>query len=131
MIKFKKGDVVERTGYKYGKYRGMEIGDTDTVAEDYSEDDCDLRGVNLVTYGYGHSPQYLRLVEQLPPAPTDELYFNHSMARKVSIRLSAYGGITVNTFSRQCTVTADTALQMAHDLRRMAMEIKRKEKANA
>lgn len=75
--------------------------------------------------------------EQLPPAPNSVRYYHENPKGLDSdeyldvysdnffhgprIRLRNKVGIGI-------TIDADTALQLAHDLRRMAMEIKRKEK---
>ena len=55
MAKFKKGDKVKRIG---GAYRGMGVGDIDTVV--YPEEDQVL----LEKFGAGHNPACLVLVEQ-------------------------------------------------------------------
>lgn len=70
----------------------------------------------------------------LPPAPQSTLYLKENGDRKLRAQ-SIHGGIniliqhgTLRTAAGY-TLEADAALQLAHDLRRMAMDIKRKEKA--
>ncbi|UVX36444.1 MAG: hypothetical protein [Bacteriophage sp.] len=87
--------------------------------------------------------------DQLPPAPTAVLYYNsttdednrqHMLVQPhweleghLSIAV-VKGGKEFNPFAYgdvlSINLEPDAALQLAHDLRRMAMEIKRKEKAN-
>lgn len=71
--------------------------------------------------------------DMLPPAPQSTLYLTENGDRKLRAR-SIHGGIniliqhgTLRTAAGY-TLEADAALQLAHDLRRMAMEIKRKGK---
>lgn len=76
--------------------------------------------------------------DELPPAPRSVSYLKENGHRKltacingdlVSVLLSlSYRGITDAV---GYSMEPDAALQLAHDLRRMAMEIKRKEKLNA
>lgn len=80
---------------------------------------------------------------ELPPAPTDVLYvgtqeyYRALRARpykrfgtgELLIDLHIGGGVLGDGTS--CSLSADDVLQLAHDLRRMAMDIKRKEKSDA
>lgn len=77
--------------------------------------------------------------DPLPPAPESVRYYHSSYH---GVHEDAYLNIYSGRFSsgpririadkdnRGITIDADTALQLAHDLRRMAMDIKRKEKQN-
>lgn len=93
--------------------------------------------------------------DELPPVPDSVMYFNSvrdedndqrlvvqmtsSDAGKWSDEANAHIGLMViprtgSTLSRNAigiNLAPDAALQLAHDLRRMAMDIKRKEKADA
>ena len=73
--------------------------------------------------------------DELPPAPTSVSYLKDGGQRKLKAQIS---GDSVHLLLSLRKVSAlgysldpDSALQLAHDLRRMAMNIKRKEKANA
>lgn len=76
--------------------------------------------------------------DELPPAPRSVSYLKENGQRKLVANIC--GGSVVNVMlSLGCCEKAkvlgyslepDAALQLAHDLRRMAMDIKRKEKAN-
>lgn len=149
MTKFRKGDVVQRVGCgTYGSQNGMSIGDTDiviAVVEDICGDDLILK-----RFGGGHDGRYFALFsdDSLPDAPTDVLYVDQYTAvtgrrtslhngngEGVRVRLSPYEAtlisVSVGSAGWRSRLDADSALQLAHDLRRMAMDIKRKEKLNA
>lgn len=78
--------------------------------------------------------------DPLPPAPESVRYYHQGYH---SIHADAFLDVHSGHFAsgpririndknnRGITIDADTALQLAHDLRRMAMEIKRKEKQHA
>ena len=82
--------------------------------------------------------------DELPPVP-DSVYYPDMYTlltglyacggtSGLTVRQSPYtaGAISLSIDGSKWTrLDADAALQLAHDLRRMAMEIKRKEKANA
>lgn len=77
--------------------------------------------------------------DELPPAPESTLYMSSAGRRKLTVS-SISGVVQLNVRLRDSSGYEDTlgyaldpdaALQLAHDLRRMAMDIKRKEKANA
>lgn len=148
MTKFKKGDVVKRVGHGYvTTYHGMCVGDTDTVVGVHpGVNDTDM--LSLDKFGDGHSSRFFELVndDPLPDAPTDVLYIDQytavtgrrSVVRDgagVRVRLSPYEAslisVSVGGSCLWSRLDADSALQLAHDLRRMAMELKRKEKLNA
>lgn len=82
--------------------------------------------------------------DALPPAPESTMYFNSTrdggndqrliinQSRDYKYRVSL--GIVPrgdNTTKLAINLDADAALQLCHDLRRMAMDIKRKEKQDA
>lgn len=115
------------------------VGDTHTV--DY----VDRYGRVWLDCGGWLQAKRLRLVEQddpLPPAPEsvryNDEYPNRSAYKQtwldvkqddnqVYIETGQYG----ESKGVGMVLSADAALQLAHDLTRMAMEIKRKEKHNA
>lgn len=88
--------------------------------------------------------------DELPPAPTSVLYYNSTadadnfqhMLVQPHWELEGHLSIAIVKSGKKFDLLAygdvlslnlepDAALQLAHDLRRMAMDIKRKEKANA
>lgn len=86
--------------------------------------------------------------DELPPVPDREVYLNFKRDRGNDQRLvldkdngEGEGLMYIGVIPRKGSTRAqmeiginidpDSALQLAHDLRRMAMDIKRKEKANA
>lgn len=93
--------------------------------------------------GFTEAVLFTPLIEQddpLPPAPESVRYYHRGY---YGIHADAYLDVHSGHFAsgpririndkdnRGITIDADTALQLAHDLTRMAMEIKRKEKQNA
>ncbi|AFE86108.1 hypothetical protein phiKDA1_15 (endogenous virus) [Enterobacter phage phiKDA1] len=86
--------------------------------------------------GFETSVLFTPLIEQddpLPPAPESGVYYSHNNDRRVTVLLEdglPEDVIAVGTDASfmKVRLTADTALVLAHDLTRMAMEIKRKEK---
>lgn len=89
---------------------------------------------------------YQEPVDELPPVPDREVYLNFKRDRGNDQRLVLYkdngegeGLMYIGVIPRKGSTRAqmeiginidpDSALQLAHDIRRMAMEIKRKEKA--
>ena len=141
MGNFKVGDTVERI--IGGCYSGLPRGKQGIITE-VSWDGSDVR-IN----GFGswwHSAESLRAVEQddpLPPAPESVVYFN-SIRDKGNDQCITVGPdddpryegmLCISVHPRgdyneykSVVLDPDAALQLAHDLRRMAMEIKRKEK---
>jgi len=132
MTKFKQGDVVRRTGHGItANYRGMHIGDVDTVANATGS-------LHLAKFGGGHDPAYFELVcdDPLPDVPRDVAYNQGIDAHTLTVRALAanktYRGRLVIGLPGICTVlTPDDALNLCHDLRRMAMEIKRQDEKDA
>lgn len=95
--------------------------------------------------GFGKAVLFTPLVEQddpLPPAPESVMYIGRQVQTRI-LRVKTYavaprervvdlhigGGILGD--GKSCSLDADAALQLAHDLNRMANEIKRKEKQDA
>lgn len=130
-FKFKIGDTVVRT---HGGSDGLPVGETGTVTH------IPRNGWPLVE-GYGnwmHDPSTLSLVQDdpLPPAPESVLYMEEATPNTLTARartdslgiqlqvLTYYSGGSV-------VLSPDEVLQLCHDLRRMAMELKRKEKQDA
>lgn len=139
MNNFKIGDTVRRVR-TWGGSDGLRGGEVGVVSV--------LHGSNIVEIkGYGdwsHLTESLELVEQvddeLPPAPESVLYIGlqqHVHRRlQVTVCTAADGGSVVDLHigggklgdGKSCALDPDAALQLAHDLNRMANEIKRKEK---
>lgn len=137
MGNFKIGDTVERVLAGAGGLREGERGIVTGVGFGY-----------VLIAGKGswkHTLESLQLVEEqddpLPPAPDSVLYFNSIRDRCndqcITVRPDddpCYEGtlcISVHprgdyTGYQSVVLDPDAALQLAHDLRRMAMEIKRK-----
>lgn len=71
--------------------------------------------------------------DELPPAPTSVSYLKDGGQRKLQAQISGDSVHLLLSLRKVSTLgyslDPDSALQLAHDLRRMAMEIKRKEKA--
>ena len=77
--------------------------------------------------------QLIAEADELPPAPTSVSYLKDDGRRKLVAKITG-GSVTLLLNLRKVSTLAysldpDAALQLAHDLRRMAMDIKRKEKA--
>lgn len=148
MTKFKVGDVVERTGGVSGVWRAFAARDTGPyiVTSTTPGGWIQLNGCESIHEGLGKHPfddDNFTLVEQddqLPPAPESVRYYHRGY---YGIHADAYLDVHSGHFAsgpririndknnRGITIDADTALQLAHDLTRMAMEIKRREKQNA
>lgn len=141
MHNFKVGDVVERVDA--GNYSGMPSGKQGIITE------VSRNGSNVRINGYGswwHLAKSLRAVEQddpLPPAPESVMYFNsirdEGNDQCITVRPDNdpyyTGTLCISVHPRgdyagyqSVALDPDAALQLAHDLRRMAMEIKRKER---
>lgn len=157
MSKFKVGDKVVRKPRKDHLSFKREQGDYDYyVITDMSENGHWLQLNNSIIDG-DRCPWYAPNFElyqepddELPPAPTSVLYY-HSTADADNFqhmlvqphwRLEGHLSIAIVKSGKEFDPSAygdalslnlepDAALQLAHDLRRMAMDIKRKEKANA
>lgn len=128
----KVGDTVVRTR---DVYQDMLPGDKDTVIgirETYGGG----YDVTLEKFGLGHSPRSLAVIEpRLPPVERHVVY-NQGHGNRLSLTL-----LEANQWHPArirvdlpgiCTILApDDALNLCHDLRRMAMEIKRQEKKDA
>lgn len=148
MHDLKVGDVVIRNA---GWHGSMEVGHTDTIV------DLPLnKSVTLAKYGKGHSRRNLGILlaadDPLPPVPDSVLYFNSETYgdRKNDQRLlvgvgtefTSSGNIFVGCKPRTdrelaafrgcehgigINLDPDSALQLAHDLTRMALKLKRKQ----
>lgn len=96
--------------------------------------------------GFTKAVLFTPLIEQddpLPPAPESVLYIGlqQHVHRRLQVKVfkSADGGSVVDLHiggdmlgdGKSCVLAPDAALQLAHDLNRMANEIKRKGKQNA
>lgn len=147
MCKFKVGDKVVRKPRKDNPTFKLYQGDfayytvTDVSASGYwfQLDNYTDSGKDLYPWYVNNFELYQELGDdELPPALKSVRYhhehrrgldsdsyldvYSGSFASGPRIRLSNKDNIGI-------TVDADTALQLAHDLRRMAMDIKRREKA--
>ena len=95
--------------------------------------------------GFETAVLFTPLIEQddpLPPAPESVMYIGRQVQTRI-LRVKTFavapGGQVVDLHigggilgdGKSCSLDADAALQLAHDLNRMANEIKRKGKQNA
>lgn len=149
MSKFKIGDKVARlAGGNSSKFISLQGSKeyytvTGTTNQGYW---LQLDGVHdkydAFPWNWGNFKLYQEPVDdELPPAPTDVLYvgvqdyyralrartYNSFGTGKLLVDLHIGGGALGD--GKSCSLSADDVLQLAHDLRRMAMDIKRKEKA--
>lgn len=157
MPKFKVGDKVVRKHYKDDEIFKSRQGDCIYYTiTDMSEHGYWLQ-LNNFSYDGDRVPWYAANFElyqepddELPPAPTSVLYY-HSTADADNFQrmlvqphweLEGHLSIAIVKSGKDfdpfaysdalsLNLEPDAALQLAHDLRRMAMDIKRKEKANA
>ncbi|QGZ00897.1 hypothetical protein [Klebsiella phage VLC4] len=145
MSKFKVGDKVVRKPRKDNSIFEMYQGSFDYYTiTGISKGGWWLQLDNFTDGGADHYPWYANNFElyqepedELPPAPKSVRYHHIGYSR---LNCDSYLDVYTGSFAygphiRLCnkdnigiTVDADTALQLAHDLRRMAMDIKRKEK---
>lgn len=152
MTKFKVGDVVERTGKLSFTWEGFAAADAGPyVVTSVSGGWIQINGY-MGCDGYNIHPfqaSNFNRVEQddpLPPAPESVVYFNSVRDKGNDQCLTVdfddnpmYAGtLRVSVHPRgdyenfySVSFDPDAALQLAHDLNRMANEIKRKEKQNA
>lgn len=156
MSKFKVGDKVVRKAHKntssfksyLGDFAYYVITDITTSGHWLQLDNFTDGGADPYPWYAYNFELYQEPKDELPPVPDEVAYMNSKrdpgndqrlvldkyngageglmyigiIPRKGSTR--AQGAIGIN-------IDPDSALQLAHDLRRMAMEIKRKEKQNA
>lgn len=135
MVNFKVGDAVERRVDNSAFLRAVGPGPHVVTAVSSGGYWLQINGwVDSSGNGCPWSANNFALVmgqldDPLPPAPESGVYFNHDNSRKATLRAEeAVVALGVDGAARKVRLTADTALVLAHDLRRMAMEIKRKEK---
>lgn len=139
MGNFKVGDVVERvSGCDLSD--GLPAGEVGIVSVLHGNDFVEIGG-----YGdWEHYVKNLELVERgddpLPPAPESVLYNARSdqwcSLEVSSLKANEYYDARIRIGVRNncgehgkvTCLTPEAALQLAHDLRRMAMEIRRKER---
>lgn len=156
---FKVGDkVVRRTGFNTETFF-LHAGKKDyyivtgvSSSGMWLQLDCKtLAGDNYPWLAYYCEP-YKEPEEELPPVPDSVMYFNsvrdegndqHLVVERtdrsdgwadeatghIGLKVAPRTGSTRAGMSIGINLTPDAALQLAHDLRRMAMDIKRKEKA--
>ena len=138
MVNFKIGDTVERVEAGAGGLRAGERGIVTGFGFGY-----------VLIAGKGswkHALCTLRLVDEqddpLPPAPESARYNDEYPDRtaykqtwldvkRCTPRIYLEAGQYGTGHGVGMEISPEAALQLAHDLRRMAMEIKRKEKQNA
>jgi hypothetical protein len=136
MQKFKAGDTVERVK---SEFAGMYVGDRAVVRF------CTGRGALSGHYHYllegyplEHSEYNLKLVQEgddpLPPAPEVVMYHSdNNPDRRLDVSCATDCLMLYSRKVSQHDVTVlrldpDAALQLAHDLTRMAMQIKREQR---
>lgn len=133
---FKVGDKVQRINKIEGKtMRGEVVTKGPGLYIDIKL--TEGAGIHYVGDIYGGSADFWQLIaeaDELPPAPTSVSYLKDDGRRKLVAKITG-GSVTLLLNLRKVSTLAysldpDAALQLAHDLRRMAMDIKRKEKAN-
>lgn len=125
----KVGDIVERVGRSFN---GMSIDDVDVVIDTRKTRDQHGYCVTLQKFGPGHSPAQLRVIPGLPTVERHVTY-NQGHGNRLSLTLLEANQwhparIRVDLPGICTVLTPDDALNLCHDLRRMAMEIKRQEK---
>ena len=140
MVNFKVGDKVVRKAHHNNDIFLHYVGPAPYVVTAVSTDGYFLCINNWVNGGGDRYPwsrsNFTLVAEQddpLPPAPESVLYVN---TYKWGIKVNNLGdGIHVGVGDPNtghgwtyASLDADTALQLCHDLRRMAMEIRRKER---
>lgn len=114
--------------------------------------DCKTREGDNYPWLAAYCKLYQEPEEELPPVPDSVMYFNsvrdegndqHLVLERtdrsdgwadeatghIGLKVAPRTGSTRAGMSIGINLTPDAALQLAHDLRRMAMEIKRKEKS--
>ncbi|WLW41021.1 hypothetical protein IBHPHPPA_00021 [Salmonella phage KKP 3828] len=146
MTKFKAGDIV--VGNQDSKANGVEQGQLYEVVAteaaggyDYIQTNSSLGcWVLSERFDLYKAVPYVEQDDPLPPAPESVLYIGlqQHVHRRLQVKVftPADGGSVVDLHigggklgdGKSCTLNPDAALQLAHDLNRMAMEIKRKEK---
>lgn len=141
---FKVGDKVQRINKIEGKtMRGEVVTKGPGLHIDIKL--TEGAGIHYAGDIYGGSADFWQLIEEadeLPPVPASvyypDMYTLLTGERAVgdtsglTVRQSPYTKEAISLSidrSKWTRLDADAALQLAHDLRRMAMEIKRKEKA--
>lgn len=140
MTKFKVGDIV--VGNQDNEINGVEQGQLYEVIATELERGYDYIKTDLSVGGwvlserfdlYKAAPYQEEQDDPLPPAPESVRYY--TSPRKMNyldIQVNPYGELCIAATSDRNTfynyLDAEAALQLAHDLTRMAMEIKRKEK---
>lgn len=149
MSKFKVGDKVVRlaggNSAKFARLQGLKdyYTVTRTSPEGYW---LQIDGVHdkydHIPWNWANFQLYQEPAEDaLPPAPKSVLYVG-IQDRQRTLLVRPYNSMTLGSraldlyisgegdgYGKSCSLTPDMALQLAHDLRRMAMDIKRKEKA--
>lgn len=144
MTKFKVGDKVRRTPGSNPSFKAA-LGTAEyyTISAVSSKgywvavNGWDDYGRDLFPWSVQNFELYTEQDDPLPPAPESVRYYHRGY---YGIHADAYLDVHSGRFAsgpririndknnRGITIDADTALQLAHDLTRMAMEIKRKEK---
>lgn len=134
---FKVGDKVQRINKIEGKtMRGEVVTKGPGLYIDIKL--TEGAGIHYAVDIYSGSADFWQLIEEadeLPPVPRSVSYLKENGRRKLVARINgdsvnvllslSYRGITDAV---GYSMEPDAALQLAHDLRRMAMEIKRKDK---
>lgn len=133
MVKFKAGDTA--VANQTSKVNAITKGEEYPV---FSVDGgyiitCNDRGNASFILSSRFDPvKQVEVDDPLPPAPESGLYFSYNNWRVATLKLGpGVVAIGVTGADLQVCLTPETALVMAHDLRRMAMELKRKQKREA
>lgn len=150
MSKFKVGDKVVRKAPKNNSSFKSYMGDfAYYVITDITTSGCWLQLDNFTDGGKDPYPWYANNFElyqepdeELPPVPDSVYYpdmYTLLTGRRaaggtsgLTVRQSPYAAEAISLsidHSKWTRLDADAALQLAHDIRRMAMEVRRKERA--
>ena len=141
MFKFKVGDKVVRATdafdtTRFQSVQGVKdyyiVTNISSLGNWLQLDDVVYRNDDVPWYA-ANFELYQEPDDELPPAPTSVSYLKDDGRRKLVAKITG-GYVTLLLNLRKVSTLAysldpDAALQLAHDLRRMAMELKRKEKA--
>lgn len=144
MTKFKAGDIV--VGNQDSEVNGVEQGQLyEVVAAEPGYIKTDLNPsywVRSERFDLYKAASQVEQDDPLPPAPESVMYIGRQVLTRI-LRVKTYtvapgeqvvdlhigGGILGD--GKSCSLDPDAALQLAHDLNRMANEIKRRERARS
>ena len=143
MSKFKVGDVVRRKtfgnpgfAYALGRYETYTVTAVSSEGLWIAVNDWNDNGQDLFPWSARNFELYTEQDDPLPPAPESVMYVNKWRwavgVRNLGdeVQIGTGNPNSCNHGWTYATLDPDAALQLAHDLNRMANEIKRKEKQN-